>query len=162
MSDRVAVMNQGRFEQVGTPQELYYKPATAFVAGFVGEANRWRGRVEEVSGGKMMFVSDGGWRLVTDAASGLSPGTAAELFVRPEAIAISRGAVNEGADNRFIGRVQSILFNGANSVALVNLGNEAAVTAALPQSGTLAGLAVGDEVELAWLASHCRCFATAP
>ena len=161
MSDHVAVMNNGRFEQVGKPQELYYKPATAFVAGFVGEANRWRGRIDEVSGSKAMFVGDGGWRLVTDAASGLSAGTAAELFVRPEAIAISRGTVNEGADNRFIGKVQSILFNGANSVALVNLGNEATITAALPQSGTLAGLAVGDEVELAWLASQCRCFPVA-
>ena len=45
MSDRVAVMNAGRFEQVGTPQELYHAPASAFVAGFVGDANRWRGRV---------------------------------------------------------------------------------------------------------------------
>jgi len=162
MSDHVAVMNQGRFEQVGKPQELYYRPATAFVAGFVGEANRWRGRIDEVSGTKAMFVGDSGWRLVTEAAYGLSRGAAAELFVRPEAIAISRGAVNEGADNRFVGRVQSILFNGANSVALVHLGNDATITAALPQSGTLAGLAVGDEVELAWLASQCRCFPAAP
>jgi spermidine/putrescine transport system ATP-binding protein len=161
MSDHVAVMNQGRFEQVGTPQELYYRPATAFVAGFVGEANRWRGRIDAVSGGKAMFVTEQGWRLVADAAYGLAPGAPAELFVRPEAIAISRGAVNEGADNRFIGKVQSILFNGANSVALVDLGNEVTVTAALPQSGTLAGLAVSTEVELAWLASQCRCFPAA-
>jgi spermidine/putrescine transport system ATP-binding protein len=162
MSDRVAVMNQGRFEQVGTPQELYYRPATAFVAGFVGEANRWRGRIAEVSGNKAMFVGESDWKLVTEAAYGLTPGTPAELFVRPEAIAISRGAVNERADNRFIGRVQSILFNGANSVALVHLGGEATITAALPQSGTLAGLQVGDEVELAWLAAQCRCFPVAP
>jgi spermidine/putrescine transport system ATP-binding protein len=161
MSDRVAVMNQGRFEQVGPPQELYYRPATAFVAGFVGEANRWRGRIDSVEGGKANFVGDGGWKLVTEAAHGLAPGAQAELFVRPEAIAISRGAVNEGADNRFIGRVQNILFNGANSVALVHLGGETTITAALPQSGTLAGLAVGNEVELAWLASQSRCFPAA-
>ena len=45
MSDRVAVMNHGRFEQVGAPRELYHGPKTAFVAGFVGDSNRWAGRV---------------------------------------------------------------------------------------------------------------------
>lgn len=45
MSDQVAVMNAGRFEQVGAPQDLYYNPHTAFVAGFVGESNRWKGTV---------------------------------------------------------------------------------------------------------------------
>ncbi len=44
LSDHVAVMNAGRFEQVGTPQELYYQPATPFVAGFVGANNRVRGQ----------------------------------------------------------------------------------------------------------------------
>jgi spermidine/putrescine transport system ATP-binding protein len=48
MSDQVAVMNEGVFEQVGTSRELYYNPTTAFVAGFVGESNRWRGEVESV------------------------------------------------------------------------------------------------------------------
>ena len=45
MSDNVAVMKDGRFEQIGTPQALYHSPATAFVAGFVGDSNRWIGRV---------------------------------------------------------------------------------------------------------------------
>jgi spermidine/putrescine transport system ATP-binding protein len=160
MSDHVAVMNNGRFEQVGRPQELYYRPASAFVAGFVGEANRWRGRIDRVDGNAASFTAENGWKLVTDATYGLKAGTPAELFVRPEAIAISRRSVNEGADNRFIGRVQNILFNGANSVALVQLGHEATITAALPQSGMLANLAVGDEVEVAWLAAQCRCFPT--
>ncbi|HUN10922.1 MAG TPA: ATP-binding cassette domain-containing protein [Rhabdaerophilum sp.] len=44
MSNRVAVMNHGRFEQVGTPRELYHHPATSFVAGFVGDTNMWPGR----------------------------------------------------------------------------------------------------------------------
>ena len=43
MSNRVAVMNGGRFEQVGTPRELYHDPATRFVAGFVGDTNQWTG-----------------------------------------------------------------------------------------------------------------------
>ncbi len=50
MSDHVAVMNKGRFEQIGTPQELYAEPATPFVAGFVGDNNAWPGTV---AGGPM-------------------------------------------------------------------------------------------------------------
>ena len=49
LSDRVAVMNAGRFEQVGTPQELYYQPRTPFVAGFVGANNRVAGQARRAS-----------------------------------------------------------------------------------------------------------------
>ncbi len=161
MSDHVAVMNHGRFEQVGRPQDLYYRPETAFVAGFVGEANRWRGRIEAVAGPTVSFVADSGWRLRAEAANGVAPGDAAEVFVRPEAIAISRAAGPTPAANRFTGTVENILFNGANSVALVRVGDSPPLTAALPQSGALAGLAVGERVELAWESSQARCFAAA-
>ncbi|MCX2721036.1 ABC transporter ATP-binding protein [Roseibium salinum] len=56
MSDHVAIMNQGLFEQIGTPQELYNRPKTAFVAGFVGDSNRWSGTVKASDG------TGGGWR----------------------------------------------------------------------------------------------------
>ncbi len=162
MSDHVAVMNHGRFEQVGRPQDLYYRPATAFVAGFVGEANRWRGRVERIADATVSLVTESGWRLQADAAPGLSQGDAAEIFVRPEAIAISRPPGSATAANRFSGTVENILFNGANSVALVRVADAPPLTAALPQSGALAGLAVGEAVELAWESGQSRCFAAAP
>ncbi len=50
MSDRIAVMNKGRYEQIGTPQELYGKPATPFVAQFVGDNNCWSGVVSKQDG----------------------------------------------------------------------------------------------------------------
>ena len=69
MSDRVAVMNAGRFEQVGPAQELYYRPKTAFVAEFVGDSNKWRGKVESRDGDRLSVVTDEGVRLV--GAAGL-------------------------------------------------------------------------------------------
>ena len=62
MSDRIAVMNEGRFEQVGSGQDLYYRPDTAFVAGFVGDTNRWSGKIERVSGDEMEMRTDSGAR----------------------------------------------------------------------------------------------------
>lgn len=66
MSDQVAVMNRGVFEQVGAPRALYDRPATAFVAGFVGEANRWRGRVARAEGGSARIVLGDGTELVAE------------------------------------------------------------------------------------------------
>src|SRR5438105_13787862 len=63
LSDHVAVMNRGRFEQLGTPQELYYQPATAFVAGFVGANNRIFGQLKSTEGEIAAITTADGWRL---------------------------------------------------------------------------------------------------
>src|SRR5512144_181931 len=63
LSDRVAVMSAGRFEQVGTPQELYYHPGTPFVAAFVGANNRVAGRVSALDGDTVEIVTPAGLRL---------------------------------------------------------------------------------------------------
>jgi spermidine/putrescine transport system ATP-binding protein len=161
MSNRVAVMNKGRFEQVGAPQELYYRPATAFVAGFVGEANRWRGIARRIEGGVAEIEVEGGARVAAEAAPDVAVGARVAAFLRPESVAIARGEAPAAA-NRFQGRIESILFNGAASAAIVR--PEAPlppITVALPLSGALADLAPGEPVEIAWQAAQCRCFAEA-
>src|SRR3954462_14483143 len=60
LSDHVAVMNAGRFEQIGTPQDLYYRPRTPFVAGFVGANNRLRGRAARIDGDVVEVATEGG------------------------------------------------------------------------------------------------------
>jgi len=60
MSDHVAVMNEGHFEQVGTPQELYYDPKTRFIAEFVGDSNSWFGRVDEAAGERLRVTTEDG------------------------------------------------------------------------------------------------------
>jgi spermidine/putrescine transport system ATP-binding protein len=157
MSDHIAVMNAGRFDQIGTPQELYYRPATAFVAGFVGEANRWRGRVSDARGGQARVALDGGPPV--SAATPLTAGAAVEVFLRPEAVALARGGASGQAANRFPCRVESILFNGANSTATLRVeGMAAPLVAALPQSGALADLKTGESIVASWDAEACKCF----
>src|SRR5689334_21109347 len=85
LSDHVAVMNNGRFEQVGTPQALYYEPRTAFVAGFVGANNRIDGRVARVEGDVVELVADDGFRTLARRAGDVpGVGGRASAFVRPE------------------------------------------------------------------------------
>ena len=85
MSDRVAVMSEGRIRQVGTPEEIYRRPADRFVAGFVGDVNRLPGRLLGLDGATAL-VEAGACRLTVPAAplAGLAPGAEVELFLRPE------------------------------------------------------------------------------
>ncbi|MEL7466710.1 MAG: ABC transporter ATP-binding protein [Pseudomonadota bacterium] len=85
MSDRIAVMNAGVIEQVGTGDEIYSNPASAFVASFVGEANQFRGRVAALEG-EMAYIDTPSGKLLGRNPGGLAPGAEAILFVRPEQV----------------------------------------------------------------------------
>lgn len=80
LSDRIAVFNEGRIEQVGTAKELYENPATLFVARFLGDSNVFPGRVD--SGGRIV-IGDG-WKLHAPPGHGVASGSRAAIVVRPE------------------------------------------------------------------------------
>ncbi|WP_089273125.1 ABC transporter ATP-binding protein [Puniceibacterium sediminis] len=160
MSDKVAVMNAGRFEQVGPARELYYNPATAFVAGFVGDANRWKGRVTAAHGADVTVLLDSGLTLCA-RGTGLAQGDRVEIFVRPEAISIAHDPHAMGEDaNQIAVQVTAMLFNGANSRVLVRDPQSGAeIDVALPQSAAFAGLDKGDAVHIGWNRDQSLCFA---
>ena len=83
MSDRIAVMHAGKVEQLGTPEELYERPTTRFVADFIGSTNLLRGRIE--ADGRVRLTSG---EIARVAHDGLATGTEVEISVRPEAIAL--------------------------------------------------------------------------
>jgi len=167
MSDRVAVMNSGRFEQIGTPQELYFKPRTAFVAGFVGDSNRWCGRVIDHDRTGLKIEAESGDVLVGVPGGGaaIHANMAVDVFVRPESIALHRSPVeakrktaDQVAANALSAVVESILFNGAQSRILVRTPPGQAIEVALPQAGAYADLSEGEGVALSWDSTHCRCY----
>jgi len=162
MSNHVAVMNKGKFEQIGTPQDLYYQPDTAFVAGFVGDTNRWHGRVEDIDKTGIKVTSNDGVSLLATAAGStpLTKGAEVNIFVRPESVVIATdGERIAGMDNSITGDLVSVLFNGANSRALIRdrqTGGELDV--ALPQTGEFSHLAQGQEVHLGWGMAQAKAF----
>ena len=165
MSDQIAVMNQGKFEQIGTPQELYYQPETPFVAGFVGDSNRWSGAVEKVSGSAVQLRTENGVSLrAVPHGLVLKKGDKAEIFVRPEAIEIAKSkAALKTFENHVSGTVSSILFNGANSRILVRddaSGGE--IDVSLPQSGVFSNLQRGQAVNIGWSIEKSSCFMKGP
>ncbi|MFV0383384.1 ABC transporter ATP-binding protein [Paracoccus sp. (in: a-proteobacteria)] len=154
MSDNVAVMNAGRFEQIGPPKELYSSPASGFVAGFVGDSNRWPGRVQRLADGIAQVVLDGGETvLASPGAASEPPGSAVEVFVRPEVLSIGAGA--EGCT--LTGTVDSLLFNGANSRVLVRTASGKLIEVA-DQAGA-SDLSQGQQVQISWPPDRALCFA---
>jgi spermidine/putrescine transport system ATP-binding protein len=145
LSDRVAVMHAGRFEQIGTPQELYYAPASAFVAGFVGANNRLRGTVASASGALAAVTTTRGLTVSARRHGELAPGAAAELFIRPEGAALARAAGDlPPGQMSYRGEVVSLMFDGANSAVLLReaaSGHELRI--ALPQTGAYADVRPG-------------------
>ena len=165
MSDTIAVMNHGRFEQTGTGRDLYDRPATPFVAGFIGEANHWRGTVEDIRGDSLAIRTEAGVRLTASGhGRALAPGDAAEIFVRPEAVRVAEDATETARfENRLTGTIGSLLFNGAGSRILVHdaaTGGE--IDVALPQSADFAHIAKGATVHLGWDAAQANCFKARP
>lgn len=86
MSDRIAVMNAGRFEQIGTPDEIYNHPKTSYVATFVGNANILKGKVESQTGNQALLSLGGGKVLVNAEGEKLSKGEEVTIAVRSENI----------------------------------------------------------------------------
>src|SRR5512143_77870 len=87
LSDRVAIMNRGRLEQVGTPEEIYEQPQSRFVAEFIGLSNFLEGSVQSVQGDQMS-VQTQHLQVMTAALPGVAPGRKVVLFVRPNEIEI--------------------------------------------------------------------------
>jgi putative spermidine/putrescine transport system ATP-binding protein len=88
MSDRIAVFNKGRIEQIGTPEELYDRPATRFVASFIGDTNLVEGRVLGVAGGICEIETAAG-RIAASARTPLEAGAAVFVAVRPERVVLA-------------------------------------------------------------------------
>ncbi|CAN7244571.1 ABC transporter ATP-binding protein [Rhizobium sp. LjRoot30] len=152
MSDAVAVMNAGRFEQIGSPRELYDAPVSGFVAGFVGDSNRLPGRLAEIRGQEAAVDLDAGGRVIGRLADVSRAGDAVDVFLRPEALKIAAGA----GEAMLGGTVDSLLFNGANSRILVRMGTGQLIEIADPLAATVSQ---GDAVALSWQPDRARIFA---
>lgn len=162
MSDNVAVMNEGRFEQVGKPEDLYHNPASSFVAGFVGDSNRWAGKVSEVSGGVAKVSTDAGLNMLCKTRADVQDGAPVSIFVRPEFITATRagdGGAAETKTNMLAGKVDSVLFNGANSRILVRGPSAELIEADVVVTGGISDLRPGDDVQLAWSPEQAMCYA---
>jgi putative spermidine/putrescine transport system ATP-binding protein len=148
LSDRIAVFNDGRIEQVGPADELYEHPRTLFVAEFLGESNVFRGRAQRNGSG--WVVESDSYALRAPAPDGLEPGQPAALVVRPErARLLDAGEAPGDGENVLSGRVRQVVYLGAARKVVVDL--DASGAATVRESAAVERrLEPGDLVRVAW------------
>ncbi|WP_329519893.1 ABC transporter ATP-binding protein [Spirillospora sp. NBC_01491] len=157
MSDRIAVMNEGRIEQLGTPREVYEHPATRFTAGFIGTSNLLSGEVAEVTADRAVLRYGPAGRISVPLRSGLTvaAGERLELTVRPEKIGIGPDAPDGDALCRVRGTVTEVVYQGTSTSYSVATATGADVVAFLQNATSADEIAVrGDAVWLSWDPRH--------
>ena len=116
MSDRIAVMKAGVIEHLATPKEIYGRPKTKFVAGFIGESNLFSGTVSSIEGDRAVVDTDAGRGLMP--AGDFAPGDPVHLCIRPEVMQYSRQPVQGFTIS---GQVKNMIFVGSQYRTLLEL-----------------------------------------
>lgn len=154
MSDRICLMNDGAIEQLGAPDDLYFRPRTLFVADFLGESNLLRGRVDKVSeDGLSVVLADG--KVATSATGNggtFAVGQEVRLLVRPQNLAVKKG---EPSDGKLSARLTDIMVTGGmTKLYMEGLGPDVhSLVAAYPTRNLGTRREIGEVLELDWHAS---------
>jgi putative spermidine/putrescine transport system ATP-binding protein/spermidine/putrescine transport system ATP-binding protein len=157
MSDRIAVMRNGGFEQVGAKTEIYTNPATVFVAGFVGHANRFEARLVEFNG-ELARIEWKGTSMLVPRPRDATPGAAIQFAIKYEDLEVARGVNGFDPTNRnwLTGRLRDVIFKGqtANYIVVLEDGTDIVV------SGDPHGLDLkpADSVVVHWPITRGNCF----
>jgi spermidine/putrescine transport system ATP-binding protein len=150
LSDRIAVMDQGHVEQLGTPEELYDRPRTRFVADFIGTTNLLAGSVEALETVVAVVRLAGGERCLVPAA-GLRVGDEVDVSIRPEAIELV-GDDEVGGDGSgapaLSGRIGQSAYLGTSVSHQIQTDGDLALSVVVPRSAPRR--AAGDRVRITW------------
>lgn len=151
MSDRIAVMRGGRIEQLGTPTEIYHRPASGFVAEFVGEANLLTAERLGSEGELVRVRLEGGLELKVPASAWPAGASRARVSARPEKVCVSKRPV-EGAENLFQATITEEIFQGAFDHLVLRSDAGTVLSAVVPnESAIMEALHEGDRV---WCGLH--------
>jgi spermidine/putrescine transport system ATP-binding protein len=161
MSDRIAVMNGGRVEQIGGPKDVYAEPLTAFVADFIGSLNALDLRVDDLDGELALMRLGENERLAVYATPGSAKGATVRVAVRPERIRVAAaGAAAPVGGSLLRGRIAEIVFLGPLTQFHVDTCAGRLVSYRMDDDAA-ARLREGAEVVLTWAPEHCAALAGA-
>ncbi len=158
MSDRIAVMNRGVIEQVEGPEDVYERPRTTFVAGFIGVSNLMPAQVVSVNGSGAHVRLDGGLDVASRESSDLAAGDRCHAVVRPEKLELHPADEPAPVGYPSIeGRIESTLYLGTATQVDVRLPGDVSMTVLVPNADEAARRRLpgaGDPVRLAWSPEH--------
>jgi putative spermidine/putrescine transport system ATP-binding protein len=152
MSDRIAVFNEGRIQQLDTAEGLYERPVNSFVAQFIGENNRLSGRVIGRDGDRCRVALDNGPEVSALAVN--IDGERTRLSIRPERVTINPTA--DAADNHLQARVEEMIYLGDHRRVRLSVAGTDEFIVKVPSGHAHGALAVGAVVSVGWSWADCR------
>ena len=153
MSDRVAVFNRGRIEQVAAPEVLYEEPERPFVATFIGDNNLLRGEVTAVEG-DFCEVAVGERTVRAFLVAPRAVGDPVVLAIRPERIGLAPASGTYS--NEFTAPVEDVIFLGDHLLVRADMGGGADFTVKIPNIVGHGAVLAGDDVRIGWTPTDCR------
>jgi ABC-type Fe3+/spermidine/putrescine transport system ATPase subunit len=159
MSDRIAVMDNARVAQLGTPAEIYENPRTAFVAKFIGESNFFEGQAGREAAGRWVVSRNGGGSFRVPDHSGLAEGKQVRIAVRPEWMDVWRLDAVPAGENALGGTIRDVIYLGETMHVIVTVPGAGDVTVAVRNEGQLIKPLPwkrGDAAAVAWLPEDCQ------
>jgi spermidine/putrescine transport system ATP-binding protein len=150
MSDRIAVMNEGKVQQIADPTTLYELPKNSFVANFIGQTNVFSGTVESVSGDRVTLLTPKGMKIEAVAQDGVEVGEEAQAAVRPEKVRFG-GA----GDNASTAAIRQIVYLGVSTQYIAELPGGEKLVLYQQNAQDAENPSVGEEIPVSWDARNC-------
>jgi spermidine/putrescine ABC transporter ATP-binding subunit len=159
MSDRIAVMDNARVAQLGSPAQIYENPRTTFVAKFIGESNFFDGIASEETPRGWLVDADGGGAFVVPPHPQIALGRRLRIAVRPEWLDLVRPADVPADENAIVGTIRDVIYLGETIHVLVRLPGERTITVAMRNEGQLTRPVPwkrDDPAAVAWKLEDCQ------
>ena len=152
MSNRIAVFNDGKVQQLSSPDKLYEEPENSFVAEFIGENNRFDGEVLDMSNG-VCKVKIGQGEILANPISVKSKGEKTTVSIRPE-----RALINpqDKMDNNQKGKIEEVIYHGDHTRLRINLLGNSEFILKVPNSSQNLDLKIGNEINIGWSSQDAR------
>ena len=153
MSNRIAVFNDGKVQQLSSPDKLYEEPVNSFVAEFIGENNTFQGEVADISGDKCKIKLGSGAEIFANPIRVKSKGEKSIVSLRPERAIIDP---DEKMDNKYKGKIEEVIYHGDHTrVRLDLLGNKEFILK-VPNSSARMDIKLGNEIKIGWNSFDAR------
>ncbi|ATU94289.1 ABC transporter ATP-binding protein [Phyllobacterium zundukense] len=149
MSDRIAIFNRGKIEQIGKPSDIYDHPSTQFVAEFIGETNLISGPIQNIDGGTARVQLPGGQEVVVETAADFRQDGNICLSIRPERIRVKR---ESGTGNNITATVSDVVYHGDHLRLMLRSNGQPFV---VKTDRSQPPPSIGEEVHLSFLPADC-------
>ena len=153
MSNRIAVFNDGKVQQLSSPDKLYEEPVNSFVAEFIGENNRFSGQVTDVSKDKCKVKLDDGSEILANPIVVKSSGEKTIVSLRPERALIN---TKEKMENNFKGKIEEVIYHGDHTRVRLNLLGNKDFILKVPNSSANKDIKLGNQINVSWNSFDAR------